>query len=175
MSKYHSRPGPIGALLDEYARAADHVSDLVLPLSDAEFHFSVDADGPDPDTRSIATILYHLVRSGYGYAKYCRQLTAGGSSASGSAGDSDAGAPPSEPPADPQDAILQLRRMIDESARALPLDGSIDEASVIKNSIVAGWGQTYDLEQILEHAIVHLLRHRRQIEKYLRQIHEARP
>jgi len=29
------------------------------------------------------------------------------------------------------------------------------------------WGQSYDLEQLLEHAIVQVLRHRRQIERLL--------
>jgi len=29
------------------------------------------------------------------------------------------------------------------------------------------WGAVYDLEQLLEHAIVHVLRHRRQIERFL--------
>lgn len=29
------------------------------------------------------------------------------------------------------------------------------------------WGQKYDVEQIFEHAIVHILRHRRQIERFL--------
>ena len=29
------------------------------------------------------------------------------------------------------------------------------------------WGQLYDVEQIFEHAIVHILRHRRQIERFL--------
>ena len=29
------------------------------------------------------------------------------------------------------------------------------------------WGTTYTLEQMLEHAIVHILRHRRQIERLL--------
>ncbi len=29
------------------------------------------------------------------------------------------------------------------------------------------WGQKYDVEQLFEHAIVHVLRHRRQIERYI--------
>lgn len=37
-----------------------------------------------------------------------------------------------------------------------------DERKKIKSS----WGQVYDIEQITEHAIVHILRHRRQIEKF---------
>jgi len=30
------------------------------------------------------------------------------------------------------------------------------------------WGENYDFEQLLEHAIVHILRHRRQIERLLK-------
>ena len=33
-------------------------------------------------------------------------------------------------------------------------------------SMTVHWGPTYDLEQLLEHAIVHILRHRRQIDKW---------
>ncbi|RZL62393.1 MAG: hypothetical protein EOO93_08955 [Pedobacter sp.] len=33
--------------------------------------------------------------------------------------------------------------------------------------INARWGQQYDVEQMMEHAIVHILRHRRQIENAL--------
>ena len=29
------------------------------------------------------------------------------------------------------------------------------------------WGQKYDVEQLFEHAIVHVLRHRRQIERFI--------
>jgi len=29
------------------------------------------------------------------------------------------------------------------------------------------WGQRYDVEQLFEHAIVHVLRHRRQVERFL--------
>ena len=33
--------------------------------------------------------------------------------------------------------------------------------------ILVRWGQLYDVEQLFEHAIVHILRHRRQIERFL--------
>ncbi|MEP6927750.1 MAG: hypothetical protein ABI834_08940 [Ginsengibacter sp.] len=32
--------------------------------------------------------------------------------------------------------------------------------------IITSWGQVYTIEQITEHAIVHILRHRRKIEKF---------
>ncbi|MBP9220547.1 MAG: hypothetical protein KBF42_04135, partial [Chitinophagales bacterium] len=35
------------------------------------------------------------------------------------------------------------------------------------DKIVSRWGQQYDPEQLLEHAIVHVMRHQRQIERFL--------
>jgi len=32
------------------------------------------------------------------------------------------------------------------------------------------WGQRYDIEQLMEHAIVHVLRHKRQLERIKREI-----
>jgi uncharacterized damage-inducible protein DinB len=34
-------------------------------------------------------------------------------------------------------------------------------------AIKTRWSVTYNLEQLLEHAIVHILRHRRQVERFL--------
>ena len=36
-----------------------------------------------------------------------------------------------------------------------------------KGKMLMSWGQYYDIEQLFEHAIVHILRHRRQIERFL--------
>ncbi len=33
--------------------------------------------------------------------------------------------------------------------------------------LTTSWGQKYDLEQLIEHAIVHVMRHRWQIEKFI--------
>jgi uncharacterized damage-inducible protein DinB len=51
------------------------------------------------------------------------------------------------------------------------LDGRWEMTAEAINSTVisAPWGVTYDLEQLLEHAVVHVLRHRRQIEKFVHQ------
>ena len=45
-----------------------------------------------------------------------------------------------------------------------------DELERFDNSlkIKTGWGQWYDIEQLTEHAIVHIVRHARQIEKIKR-------
>jgi len=41
----------------------------------------------------------------------------------------------------------------------------MSEEEMMGVTIDSRWGQRYDLEQLLEHAIVHVLRHRRQIER----------
>jgi len=33
--------------------------------------------------------------------------------------------------------------------------------------VLVRWGQRYDVDQLMEHAIMHILRHRRQIERFL--------
>ena len=49
------------------------------------------------------------------------------------------------------------------------LDGKweISDQEIQKAKIIVRWGPQYDLEQLLEHAIVHIIRHRRQIEKFV--------
>ena len=36
-----------------------------------------------------------------------------------------------------------------------------------QKKILVRWGQQYDVEQLFEHAIMHVLRHRRQIERFI--------
>jgi hypothetical protein len=43
-----------------------------------------------------------------------------------------------------------------------------DDAELEALRFQVGWGPTYDPEMMLEHIIVHLLRHRRQIERWPR-------
>ncbi len=48
-------------------------------------------------------------------------------------------------------------------------DNELEELNEEKK-IKTSWGQVYDIEQIMEHAVMHVLRHRRQIEKFLRKL-----
>jgi hypothetical protein len=43
----------------------------------------------------------------------------------------------------------------------------MSDEEIVRVRMDTHWGQTYDLEQLLEHAIVHILRHRRQIERFV--------
>lgn len=58
------------------------------------------------------------------------------------------------------DRIFQLTEKVFEKIRKEALEQS--EGSL---KILTGWGQRYDIEQLMEHAIVHVLRNQRLIPK----------
>lgn len=149
------RSGAIGALMDEYERAAAELTRLVEQIPDDDFERVVDSQTQDEDCRSVQTIMSHVVRAGYGYADYIREQLSIASTR-------------------PQPGLLSRRESLEQLEAALrytiqTLEGrwemSAEEISglVIKTR----WGAVYDAEGLLEHAIVHLLRHRRQIEKFI--------
>ena len=67
----------------------------------------------------------------------------------------------------PVKAISEIRKMLaftDEMFAGI-LEMSNEEIEQWK--FETKWGVTYDFEQLMEHAIVHILRHRRQISNFL--------
>jgi uncharacterized damage-inducible protein DinB len=148
------RKGGVGALMDEYERAAWEIRDLIGRISEKDFTRVVDAETSDQDCRSVQTIMSHAVRAGYGYANYLREAF----SISREEVSSEMFAGVETP--DRIDAMLRYTIETLEGRWEL----SDDEISSI--TFKTRWGNTYHMEQILEHAIVHILRHRRQIEKF---------
>jgi uncharacterized damage-inducible protein DinB len=59
--------------------------------------------------------------------------------------------------------------MIEYTIETLDGKWEMSDEVIERTTIHSLWGVKYDLEQLLEHAIVHVLRHRRQIEKLLQQ------
>lgn len=141
--------------MDEYERAAAELTRLVRLIPDDDFARVVDAQTEDEDCRSVQTIMSHVVRAAYGYADYIREQLSIASTR-------------------PQPKLLSRQESLEQLEAALrysieTLDGrwemSAEEISGI--IIKSRWGAVYDAEGLLEHAIVHLLRHRRQIEKFI--------
>jgi len=149
------RKGGVGAMMDEYERAVAELSALVSGLGDAEFEAVRDLETQDESCRSIQTIMHHVIRAGYGYATYIR--TAFGT--------------PTERPQVPEPKRADCARMLVEmlAYNEATLEGKwqMPDEEIVKIQMRVPWGVTYDLEQLLEHAIVHILRHRRQIERFL--------
>ncbi|HEY3568527.1 MAG TPA: DinB family protein [Thermoanaerobaculia bacterium] len=142
--------------MDEYERAGEELARLILRLSDAEFEAVWDLQTKDEDCRSIQTVMHHVVTSGYSYALYLREAL-------------------SEPGTRPQiqfgkrtESVEQLEAMLAYTAATLEGRWEMPNEQTTAARIQSRWGQAYNLEQMLEHAIVHILRHRRQIERFLR-------
>lgn len=151
------RSGAIGALMDEYERAASELARLVVRIPDEDFTRLADPQTLDEDCRSVQTIVSHVVGSGYGYADYLREQFSVESTR-------------------PPYRLLSRRESLEQLEAALrytaeTLEGrwemSAEEISAVV--IKTRWGPVYDAEGLLEHAIVHVLRHRRQIERFISQ------
>jgi len=149
------RKGAVGAMMDEYERAAAQLEELVRNITDEEFERTRDPGTRDEDCRSIQTVLRHVISSGYGYSTYVR-------SAFGIAT-----ARPEVGIAKRLETPGQLKEMLAHTARTLEGKWDLSDPEITALQIRAPWGPVYDLEQMLEHAIVHVLRHRRQIERFL--------
>lgn len=148
------QPGMFGALLDEYARAAEDLCRTVEALPVDRFH--EERESPEPDTVSLRAICSHVALCAWGYAGYIR--TARGLPRIPCPYDKDAPATP---------AVLRpLLAAALRHTEATVADCPTDEAGLAALRFQVRWGPTYDPEMILEHAIVHLLRHRRQIERW---------
>lgn len=153
--KYRTN-GAIGALLDEYEKSVNELKEVILNLSQVELLKIVDNETKDKDCITIQTILSHVVQSGYTYVVEIRrslgenvdyfnkELLSSG-----------------------EEYASALEKMFEYNVKLFEdyPNVKLEEYDVNKKFKVR-WGQVYDIEQIFEHAIVHVLRHRRQIERF---------
>ena len=149
--------GAIGALLDDYERSIKELKSVIQNITTNDLIYIVDPDTEDEDCKSIQTVLSHVVRSGYSYVIAIRKWLG-------------------------EEIAYKNRELlnsISEYNTALDMmfaynEKLFEDYPEIKleeyntnNKINVRWGQQYDVEQLLEHAIVHVLRHRRQIERFI--------
>jgi uncharacterized damage-inducible protein DinB len=153
--KTNFRKGSIGALMDEYERAAAELKNLVVNVSESDFVKIVDAETKDDDCRSVQTIVSHVINSGYGYANYIRDWYSILKNS------------PAKKIISQNDFSAELAKMLIYTVETLSDKWELSDDEITKVKIISRYGPTYDIEQLLEHAIVHILRHRRQIEKFI--------
>ena len=149
------RSGAIGALMDEYERAASELKRLIEQIPEDDFVRVVDAQTNSDDCRSAQTIMSHVVRAGYGYADYIREQF------------SMASTRPQPKLLSRQESLEQLDAALRYTAQTLEGRWEMSDEEISRTVIKSRWGVVYDVEGLLEHAIVHILRHRRQIEKFI--------
>jgi len=129
-------------------------------LSDSDIKIIIDKETEDSDTKSIQTILTHTIFSGHGYINYISEKIG-----------------IYQTPVKKNllnstyDYKLALERLIDcFESMAFNLNDDMIEETNIDKKIVTSWKQTYDIEQLMEHAIVHNYRHLYQIKNYHQKI-----
>jgi uncharacterized damage-inducible protein DinB len=150
------RQGILGALMDEYERAAADLAQVLSTIDSGRYEQVIDENGSEYD-RSIQAIMKHVASSGYGYANYLRKLWSIPITS------------PQVPLESLEEATASVHRVLAYTSETLESRWNLSEAEADNTTFVVSWGVTYNIEQILEHAIVHILRHRRQLEKILGQ------
>lgn len=146
----------VNALLDEYHKAVRELQSVIGNVQNIQLTEIIDPLTENPDCKSIQTVLAHVVASGYSYCVYIRNLK--------------------DPSA--QRPLRINRETVQEYCKDLDAvlhytDETFakifdDELEVFESDkkMHTSWQQEYDIEQLMEHAIVHILRHRRQIERF---------
>lgn len=149
------RKGAVGAMMDEYERAALEFQALIRKITEDDFTRTADEATEDESCRSIQTVTSHVIGAGYGYANYIRQQF------------SMAFEPVQRRLVSHAEASGGIDEMLAYTIETLDGKWEMTDDEINRIKIDSRWGVAYDLEQLLEHAIVHVLRHRRQVEKFL--------
>jgi uncharacterized damage-inducible protein DinB len=150
-----NRQGAVGALLDIYEQTISDLKNVIQDIPDNVLTKIIDEKTTNEDCKSIQTILSHVVSSGYSYATSIHNQKGNNTKR-------------------PEKVFhLTVADYVNDLTNIFIFTESVfkeikdDELEQPDNSlkIQTGWGQSYDIEQITEHAIVHILRHKRQIER----------
>jgi len=148
------RKGGIGAVMDEYERAGSEFKALIAKISEPDFVKIVDTVTQDDDCRSVQTIVSHVTNSGFGYANYIRDWFAIPKNS------------PERKLLSKEEFFIRFDNMLAYTSETLEGKWEYSDEEIQKVKMIVRWGPQYDLEQLLEHAVVHILRHRKQIEKF---------
>ena len=150
-----NRQGAVGALLDIYEKVILDFKKVIEDIPDNVLSIVFDSHTTDENCKSIQTILSHVVNSGYGYAISIHNLKGHNIQR-------------------PNKTFhLTIKEYLSDLTNVFTFTENVfleitdSELEQFDNSlkIKTVWGQQYDIEQLTEHAIVHILRHKRQIEK----------
>jgi uncharacterized damage-inducible protein DinB len=151
----------VKAILNEYTLVKNGLVNVIENISSDILLHKMDLTTTDPDCVSIQSILRHVCKSSYGYLNIIQNKRE---------------KPTIEVPVDlwfdnVDDYIRQLDEMIKLHYTSI-IDVTDQDLEELKDDkkIISSWGQKYDIEQLLEHAIVHILRHRYQIENFLKNL-----
>jgi len=146
----------IGAILDEYERAVDELKQEIADVPEPWLVYIVDPFTDDECCRSIQTVLSHVVSAGFNYAVEIYTFLGHQESFRKPVFLDSAEAY--------SQALTEMFKFTEGLFERYP-NIKLEEHDNSKK-ITVRWNQQYDVEQMMEHAIVHVLRHRRQVERF---------
>ncbi|MEH6538249.1 MAG: DinB family protein [Psychroserpens sp.] len=148
--------GMLIALMDEYRKSTVEYQQVLTEISQDLFEKITDYETKNEDCKSIQNITFHIIQSGYTYSNYINSVNkrewfeyTGNIET-------------------PKKGIEEINKMLDFTEKSF--DGIWEKTNkeIEKWKFETRWNVTYDFEQLVEHAIVHILRHRRQIENVIK-------
>jgi hypothetical protein len=154
--QHPGRSGPFGALMDEYARAAEDFCQVVESFELARFDSERPSD--NPATVSPRAICLHVIGAAHRYAHYIRKAR-GVEFADRYEADPARLRSPRDVRGLLSEGIVLTEQTVEPLLKA-------SEQDIQALTFAVRWGPRYDPEMILEHAVCHLLRHRRQLERW---------
>jgi len=148
-------PRPAAALARLWVEAQDLWETAVRRLSPNDMDRPTH---PGAKETIFTEAVRHPLRAGFGYLAWIRHVR---------------NLPDTHPLHDPGSiSSFTEREQVLAALPALTADveatlSQVTEGAMEQRSYLSGWGDAYTVEQILEHGIVHLHRHRLQLERYL--------
>ena len=156
MSVNKKKPA-INALLEIYKNSIEELKVCIKDINYTDLVKIVDKKTKNPSCVSIQSILTHIVYCGYSYPVYIKNHKYSGDN---------------KPPAavrrkSVKEYLADLDEMYKFNADTFK---DISDSELLqydpKKKIKVYWGELYDYEQIIEHAIIHIYRHKLQIENF---------
>jgi uncharacterized damage-inducible protein DinB len=148
--------GMLIALMDEYRKAAIEYKQILTDISQVLFIKITDDKTKDKDCKSIQNITFHIIQSGYTYSNYINTVN------------KREWFEYKEDINNPKKGIEEIDKMLDFTENSFDGIWTKSNKEIEKWKFDTRWNVTYDFEQLMEHAIVHVLRHRRQIENVIK-------
>jgi uncharacterized damage-inducible protein DinB len=148
--EFMRRTGAMGALMDEYDRAVHDFFYVIKSLKQINYQKAI-STGKFNSFQSVAT---HVISAGYHYSNAIRDVF--GIDKKNHSPDLEYAT----------DVIVELDKMFKYMLASVADLMEMPESEFSEHNIPVSWNQEYDLEQLIEHAIVHIFRHRRQLEHF---------
>ncbi len=151
---FRQNKGFIDALLDEYQKAIEEYKEVLHSLSPQQFTAIADAVTLNKNCVSVQSVTNHTLLAGYGYLYMIAKQF----------GDLPYERKKEVDVSSIENSCAELEALLMHSEVRLTPKANITDEEIRNNIIKSPWGQTFDIDQLLEHAVMHVIRHRRQIE-----------